>query len=81
MQHSPVQSDTAHRKNQFMLQLLATDLVYQTPHPHRRSVHAWHPTLVVLGNGQYLCAFDLGETVESVDYRTYLSRSSDDGQT
>ncbi len=64
-----------------MLQLLATDLVYQNPHPHRRSVHAWHPTLVVLGNGQYLCAFDLGEAVESVDYRTYLSRSSDDGQT
>ncbi|MBI3852060.1 MAG: exo-alpha-sialidase [Verrucomicrobia bacterium] len=28
-----------------------------------------------------VCAFDLGEAVESLDYRTYVSRSADDGMT
>jgi sialidase-1 len=64
-----------------MIQRLETGLVYRNPIPHRRSIHAWHPTLVVLDDGQLLSAFDLGEAVESVDYRSYLSRSSDNGHT
>lgn len=34
-----------------------------------------------LPNGDLLAGFDLGEAVESLDYRTYLARSSDEGKT
>ena len=63
-----------------MIKLLATGVVYRNPKPNRRSIHAWHPTLVVLDQHELLCAFDLGDAVESIDYRTYLSWSSDSGQ-
>src|SRR5436190_16697126 len=58
-----------------------TGLVYRNSRPHLRSVHAWHPTVVGLDDGTMLCAFDLGEAVESLDYRTYASRSTDGGKT
>ena len=45
------------------------------------AVHAWHPSLARLDNGELLSAFDLGQGAESLDYRTYLSRSRDDGRT
>ena len=64
-----------------MIKLIESGLVYRNPHPNRRSIHAWHPTLVVLGEGKLLAAFDLGEAAESVNYRTYLSHSSDHGRT
>jgi hypothetical protein len=32
------------------------------------------PSLVQLRNGTLLCAFDLGQAAESLDYRTYISR-------
>jgi len=64
-----------------MIELLESGLVYRNPKPHRRSIHAWHPTLVVGEQGNLLAAFDLAEAVESDDYRTYLSRSDDNGQT
>lgn len=64
-----------------MLELIETGLVYRNPKPHLRAVHAWHPSIVRLDSGELLCAFDLGQAVESLDYRTYLSRSRDDGKT
>ena len=64
-----------------MINLIETGLVYRNPRPHMRAVHAWHPTLVSLGDGHLLCAFDLGQAVESLDYRTHIARSEDNGQT
>jgi hypothetical protein len=58
-----------------------TGLVYRNPKPYLRSVHAWHPSIVVLSDGRLLCGFDLGEAVESLDYRTYTAESGDGGKT
>jgi BNR repeat-like domain len=59
----------------------ATGLVYRNPCPQLRSVHTWHPSLAVLDSTHLLCAFDMGQAVESMDYRTYISRSTDGGAT
>ena len=64
-----------------MLDCHATGLVYRNPKPHLKAVHAWHPSIVQLDDGQLLASFDLGQAVESLDYRTYLSRSYDQGET
>lgn len=64
-----------------MIQCTATGLVYRNPKPHLKSIHAWHPSIVRLADGTLLAAFDLGEAVESLSYRTYLSRSCDGGKT
>ncbi len=45
-----------------------------------RAVHAWHPRLVSAKDGRIIATFDLGEAVESLDYRTFISRSDDGGQ-
>jgi hypothetical protein len=64
-----------------MLECVETGLVYRNPKPHLKSVHAWHPSLVPLADGSLLAGFDLGEAVESLDYRTYTARSLDGGHT
>lgn len=64
-----------------MITVTATGLVYSNPKPYLRSRQAFHPTLVRLEDGELLCSYDVGEGVESLDYRTYLSRSSDGGET
>jgi len=58
-----------------------TGLVYRNPKPHLRSIHAWHPSLVRLEDGDLLAGFDLGEAIESLDYRTWFARSRDSGRT
>ena len=40
-----------------MIELVETGLVYRNPKPLLRSVHAWHPTLALLDNGDILAAF------------------------
>lgn len=64
-----------------MIECIETGLVYRNPEPHLRAVHAWHPSIVRLPNGELLAAFDLGQGAESLDYRTYLARSRDEGRT
>jgi hypothetical protein len=64
-----------------MIEVLDTGLVYRNPKPHLRSIHAWHPSIARLDDGELVCAFDLGEAVESLDYATYVSRSADGGRT
>ena len=54
-------------------------VVYRNPKPHVKAVHAWHPTLILLPGDRLLATFDLGEAVESLDYRTYFSHSHDGG--
>ena len=63
------------------MRIKATGIVYENPKPYLRSQHAFHPSLVDLGPDEWLCAYDLGEAVEALDYRTYRSRSTDGGQT
>jgi sialidase-1 len=64
-----------------MISCRETGLVYRNPKPHLQAVHAWHPSLVRLDDGELVASFDLGQGVESLDYRTYLARSGDDGRT
>lgn len=64
-----------------MIQCQASGIVYRNPKPHLRSVHAWHPSLVVLDQRTLLASFDLGEAVESLNYGTWLARSDDLGAT
>ena len=62
-----------------MIHCNATGLVYTNPRPHLKAIHAWHPSIVELENDALLCAFDLGEAAESLDYRTYFATSSNGG--
>ena len=62
------------------IEVVATGLVYRNPKPFLRAVNAWHPSIARLGPSELLVAFDLGQAVESLDYRTYLSRSTDEGK-
>jgi sialidase-1 len=64
-----------------MIELIDTGLVYRNPRPHLKSVHAWHPSLALLDDGTLLAGFDLGEAIESLDYRTYTAHSRDGGKT
>src|SRR5690349_7938581 len=57
-----------------MMRCNDTGLVFSNPRPHLKAVHAWHPSLAQLGDGTLLCAFDLGQAAESLDYRTYIAR-------
>src|SRR5206468_4627877 len=63
-----------------MIQCLETGLVYRNPKPHLKSIHAWHPSLVLLDDGSLRAGFALGEAVESLDYRTYTARSGAQGR-
>lgn len=64
-----------------MIKLIETGIVYRNPKPHLRAVHAWHPSIVALGGDELLSSFDLGQGAESMDYRTWVSRSVDGGRT
>src|SRR5438874_6177870 len=64
-----------------MIQCVESGVVYRNPTPHLKSIHAWHPSLVRLDDGTLLAGFDLGEAIESLDYRTYTARSRDGGRT
>ena len=56
-------------------------IVYRNPHPELRAVHTWHPSVALIPDGSLVSAFDLGQGPESLDYRTWLSRSADGGRT
>lgn len=62
-----------------MIQCCATGVVYRNPEPHMRAIHTWHPSIARLDDGEFVAAFDLGQGAESLDYRTYIARSSDGG--
>ena len=64
-----------------MIRVLDTGLVYRNPRPNIYAIHAWHPTILVPDENSLIATFDLGQAVESLDYRTYLSRSGDCGKT
>lgn len=64
-----------------MVSVEETGIVYENPKPYLRSQHAFHPTIVNLGGGELVCCYDLGQAVESLDYATHRSRSTDGGAT
>ncbi|MCE2395208.1 exo-alpha-sialidase [Candidatus Poribacteria bacterium] len=64
-----------------MIEIRGTGHIYRNPKPHLRARHAWHPTLVVIDQNELIAAFDIGEAVESLDYRTYINHSHDGGET
>lgn len=62
------------------IQVADTGIVYRNPKPHLRAIHAMHPTISRLNNGELVCTFDIGQGPESLDYHTVLSRSNDAGK-
>ena len=64
-----------------MIELVETGLIYRNPQPLLKSVHAWHPTLALLANGDLAASFDLAEAVSASNYGSYRSRSEDGGAT
>lgn len=64
-----------------MVDIADLGVVYANPYPQIRALNAWHPSLVDLGGGQWLCSFDLAPVVEAHDYATFVARSDDDGST
>lgn len=63
------------------MKILETGLVWDNPKPYLETRHSMHPTPVNLGNGELVCAHDIGSAPESLDYQTWLSRSLDNGKT
>lgn len=63
------------------IEVVDTGLVYRNPQPFLKAVHAWHPSLALLPGGELLAGFDLGQAIESLDYRTYIAKSSNGGKT
>ena len=64
-----------------MIDIVSTGLIYRNPQPFLRSIHAWHVTLVPLGDGEIVAGFDLGEAISASNYRSYVARSTDNGET
>lgn len=62
-----------------MIECVGEGVVYVNPHPHLRSRHAWHPSVVALSANEWFVSFDLGEAVESLDYATWTTTSNDAG--
>ena len=59
----------------------ATGIVYENPKPHLRSIVAVHPSLVPLGEKEFLATFDWATAGEAPDYHTVVARSLDAGRT
>lgn len=56
-------------------------LIYRNPKPHVFSKHAYFPSAAVLGNGEMLASFAIGEAFEAVNLDTYIVHSQDMGET
>ena len=64
-----------------MIAVRETGLVYRNPRPELRSHHAWHPSLVRFDDGELVCVFDGASADQALDYRSFVTRSSDNGAT
>jgi hypothetical protein len=59
----------------------STGIVYRNPHPNVRSLHAYFPSVVEVQPGEILVSFDRGSAMENRDVRSFLTRSTDGGET
>ncbi len=64
-----------------MIEVRGTGHVYRNPRPELRSLHAWHPSLIRFDDGELVCVFDRASADQSLDYRSFMSRSTDGGAT
>lgn len=64
-----------------MIDVRDQGIVYRNPRPDLRSMHTWHPTIVRFDDGELVITFDIAQADAALDYRTYSSRSTDDGAT
>jgi sialidase-1 len=60
---------------------IRTGLIYRNPKPHVFSKQAYFPSVAVLGNGEMLASFAIGEAFEAANSDTYIVRSKDMGET
>ena len=63
------------------IKYLQTGLIYRNPKPHVCSVHAYFPSVAMLGNGELLANLVLGEAFEAPNLHTWVARSIDLGET
>ena len=64
-----------------MISVRESGLVYRNPRPELRSFHAWHPSLVRFDDGELVCVFDGASADQALDYRSFVTRSTDGGAT
>ncbi|MCY4114977.1 MAG: sialidase family protein [Chloroflexi bacterium] len=64
-----------------MIEVIESGLVYRSPVSQSPPLHTWHPTAVLLDSGELVAAFDIADHAESLDYATYIARSTDEGRT
>lgn len=77
----PVAAPAAGRVERARVAVAAEGVVYSNPQPYLKAKNAWHPSVVALPNDEWFVGFDLGEAVESLDYRSVTTRSSTQGET
>ncbi len=58
-----------------------TGLIYRNPIPHVYSRQAYFPSIAGLPNGELLASFAIGEAFEAANLNSYISRSTDNGET
>lgn len=63
------------------IKTIADGVLYRNPNPTQEARNAWHPRLVRTEDGQIIATFDIADSTDSLDYGTYISRSSDNGNT
>lgn len=62
------------------LTITGTGWVYRNPKPYLRSIVAYHPSLSLISEHEFLATFDLGQAVEAFDYHTVQARSTNAGE-
>ncbi len=60
---------------------IRTGLIYRNSKAHVFSKQAYFPSVAVLGNGEMLASFAIGEAFEAANSDTYIVRSKDMGET
>lgn len=63
------------------IEVVDSGTLWSNPDPDLRSLHAWHPTLARLGDGHWMCSFDIASAALGQDYATWIAESTDDGRT
>jgi hypothetical protein len=67
--------------SEFPFEILDSGLIYRNPKPFLRSIQAYFPSVVSLGDGELVASIVLGEAFEALNSRVYLTRSLDWGKT
>ncbi len=63
------------------IEKISQTVLYENPEPNLFSRHGYFPGVVKLNSGKLLCLFVMGQAFESADQTTWMSTSTDNGQT